>query len=1160
MAFNLQTEHIPRSLLDQVHTKDALITDEGVVIYAGPDFHFLPHDGTRSGFTIDSTTNIRPCNTEERERNNRWEIPKQKECLIISSKTGLTIQYKVVEIQSNHYYFSFTHQLSPKQEDFLSKKLLKNIHPTFDKSSFILESFNQFPAELGILDLQKRYIYLNKVAVPDEDLRQFLVEKTEYDYCELKKISPERAIRREQLLDRVIETHVSENWIEEQVETNGVIRSLSRTISPIFDKEQQLVALLGYGIDVTHEKNAEHLAKLNEKRFRSLFEQNMAGVFRTTEKGEILEANQAYLDIFGFESIEALRQYRSIDFYPSIEDRNTYLTRLKAEGSLKNFLLKNRRLDGTIITLLLNVSYRIIDELGYIEGTLIDISALQQANETLKEQKESLEQLAFFIDQTSDAISVADEDGNFVFLNKAAKDRLGIHELNTPQSNVFTIQPWFTSVDGWKKHIIDLKEMGELRMETAHMNFQTKEKTPVEISVIPREFNGKTFVITASRDITERLASQKLIAEKNKFVTDLTSAVNTSSLVSVTDEHGIILSVNENFSRISGYTEQELIGSNHNIVNSGFHTMEFWSGMYKTILAGNTWQGEIRNRKKNGNFYWLNTVIYPIKNEEGKPFQFMSIRQEITAAKENESIIKKQVNFQELVMRTSSKLINLDPEKLDDAIDTALREIGEFVDADRAYIFEYNLKKQTTSNLYEWCREGIDPQIETLQNIPFSEVPRWVETHFRGEIMDIPSVEALPESNFKHLLEIQDIKSLIAIPMMDGKTCTGFIGFDSVRDQHTFNETDKIILDLFSEMVVNINKRTQFIQAIEDANRRYVDINEGLEKIIAEKTAKNNELTQNMANQDKLAMIGEITAGITHDLNTPIGAIKVGTESIQYTLKHLFDSILAKCTLEQLHFACALEINPNVQMFIGGLQTMRETQAMHLLLEEQFPQLGNREEIASALVKARIQPHQSSVLSHILQAPDPLALIDLVYHIHSIRTFISTVLEAGDKAASVIKNLRFYLKEGDVQQKTNVRLYDNIKTVLNVFSHQLKHGIDLKFDIAEELIVMGYETKLYQLWSNLIKNAIDAIGDSGELRIEGHRTEGSIVVKISNTGQPIPKETQEKIFQKFFTTKGEKNGTGLGLSIVSKVVEEHHAKINVESNEEFTSFIVTFEA
>jgi PAS domain S-box-containing protein len=1130
-----------------------------MLVYCGPNFHFLDGKNRSQCLNIAAATWISSGEAMEENTASSWKIPDGTGCTLTDKESGCSVQYNVVPLSDDTFYFSFVKKVIERNTYFFNEARLKAIGPSLDKASFLLGAMDQFPAEIGLMNLQKEPIYLNKVAVPREEQRQHLLDQAKVPASDTADGVSEHYRLRENMLHRVINSHESVDWLEERIEPNGAIQNISKKLSPILDENHRLIALLEYGLDVTREKNVEHLAKLNEERFRSLFEQNMAGVFRTSETGEILEANKAYLDIFGFKSIDELRQYRSIDFYPSIDERNAYIDKLKQEGQLKNFLLKNRRLDGTIITLLLNVSYRLINGSGYIEGTLIDISALQQATEQLKEQTASLEQLAFFLDQSSDAIQVADDTGNFVFLNKAAKERLGIAELNSPTSNVFSIQTYFTPHEAWQKHFEDLKKMGELRMETTHINVLTREEIPVEIIVIPREFNGKTYLITTSRDISKRLASEQLMAERNKFVNDLTSVVNASSLVSLTDYEGTILSANPNFCRVSGYSEIELVGSNHRIINSGFHTKEFWAGMYKAIYSGNIWQGEIRNRAKNGKYYWVNTVIYPIKDKEGKPVQFMSIRQEITDAKENESIIQKQVYFQELVMRTSSKLINLNPEKLDEAINLALEEIGEFVNADRAYIFDYNLEKETTSNLYEWCRAGIEPQIDQLQNIPFSEVPLWIETHFRGEIMDIPSVEELAPGNFKDLLEMQEIKSLIAIPMMDGNSCTGFIGFDSVKEVHTFNETDKLILDLFSEMVVNINKRTQFIHAIEEANRRYLDINEGLEKIIAEKTAKNTELTQNMATQDKFAMIGEITAGITHDLNTPIGAIKVGTESIQYTLTHLFESILGKCSLEQLHFACSLSLDPTVQMFIGGLQTMRENQAMCNLLAAQFPELEMPGDIAQALVKARIQPHQIDVIQQLVHAPNPLPLIDLVYHVQSIRTFINTVLEASDKAASVIKNLRFYLKEGDVHQKTNVLLYNNIKTVLNVFSHQLKHGIDLEFMVPEDLVVLGYETKLYQLWSNLIKNAIDAIGEKGELRIHGKKEGNHVIVAVSNTGTPIPEELREKIFDKFFTTKGSKNGTGLGLSIVNKVVEEHHAKINLVSNEKTTSFIVTFE-
>jgi signal transduction histidine kinase len=96
------------------------------------------------------------------------------------------------------------------------------------------------------------------------------------------------------------------------------------------------------------------------------------------------------------------------------------------------------------------------------------------------------------------------------------------------------------------------------------------------------------------------------------------------------------------------------------------------------------------------------------------------------------------------------------------------------------------------------------------------------------------------------------------------------------------------------------------------------------------------------------------------------------------------------------------------------------------------------------------------------------------------------------------------------------------------------------------------------LWSNLIKNAIEEIGNAGQLIISAKKEEENIIVTFSNTGKMIPLDIQPRIFDKFFTTKSAKNGTGLGLSIVQKVVKDHGADINLSSNEQYTTFIVTF--
>jgi signal transduction histidine kinase len=359
-------------------------------------------------------------------------------------------------------------------------------------------------------------------------------------------------------------------------------------------------------------------------------------------------------------------------------------------------------------------------------------------------------------------------------------------------------------------------------------------------------------------------------------------------------------------------------------------------------------------------------------------------------------------------------------------------------------------------------------------------------------------------------------------------------------------------------MATDIRERIAFIKEIELANQRFADINEKLEISIAEKTSRNDELTERLANQDKLAMIGEITAGITHDLNTPIGAVKIGAESIRYSLENLFKSVIEKCTFEQLHYSCSRAVESNVKMFIGGLQVMRETKAFNEVLQQRYPDRTDLDSLASAFVKARILADEDTVIDYVMSGNNPMELLDLMYHIQSIRTFVDTVMEAGEKAASVIRNLRFYLKEGANLSKEHVNLHENIRTVLNVFNHQLKHGIDLNFEVPEDLEIIGYESKLYQLWSNLIKNAVDAIGSKGELIITGWKENGHLMVEIKNSGKMIPYEIRDKIFEKFFTTKAENNGTGLGLSIVSKVIEDHGAQIKLNSDEHYTSFLVTF--
>ncbi|MFY7861799.1 MAG: CHASE3 domain-containing protein [Chitinophagales bacterium] len=182
-----------------------------------------------------------------------------------------------------------------------------------------------------------------------------------------------------------------------------------------------------------------------------------------------------------------------------------------------------------------------------------------------------------------------------------------------------------------KTEEIDKRE-SELVIANRELLFQNdeKEKRASELEIINQDLN----------------LSERQLKDSFNDLSKYQDAFDETSIIAITDQNGIIRKANANFCKISRYSEQELIGQDHRMINSGYHPKEYIKQMWQTISVGNIWKGELKNRAKDGSFYWVDTTIVPFLNDQGKPYQYLAIRVDITNRKE--SVEKLESAYKEL--------------------------------------------------------------------------------------------------------------------------------------------------------------------------------------------------------------------------------------------------------------------------------------------------------------------------------------------------------------------------------------------------------------------------------------------------------------------------------------------------------------------------------
>lgn len=360
---------------------------------------------------------------------------------------------------------------------------------------------------------------------------------------------------------------------------------------------------------------------------------------------------------------------------------------------------------------------------------------------------------------------------------------------------------------------------------------------------------GLVGLLGVSRDITARKTAEESLRTSDANLASLFSSMR--DLLFILDYEGRILCVNQVVLDVLGYAEDELVWQSVAVV----HPSELRAkagATFQRMLARQQLQCDIPLMTKAGAQIPVDTQV-SFGQWNGKEALF-GISRDVTERTHAEQAFRRLNQIQRQLMRLATEFVNVPVDRQNDAIQQALATIGELINADRAYLFDYDFAGGVMCNTNEWCASGVAPQIHELQQVPVDLFPAWVEAHRRGESVHVPRVDALPHGEpLWQILAPQGIQSLITLPLMSPNGCLGFVGFDAVRHERQWGSDEVSLLRVLAELFANFSMRRMMEQRL-----RHVSEERGmlLDTMDAQVYYLTNEDTYGLVNRAHAEFLG----------------------------------------------------------------------------------------------------------------------------------------------------------------------------------------------------------------------------------------------------------------------------------------------------------------
>ncbi len=635
-------------------------------------------------------------------------------------------------------------------------------------------------------------------------------------------------------------------------------------------------------------------------------------------------------------------------------------------------------------------------------------------------------------------------------------------------------------------------------------------------------------------------------------------------------ENFIVREMNKAGLVICEVTRKNLIGKNLSDVFPSVDEFGFIDALRRVWKSGKPERTPTALYQDDRVYGWTEMYIYKLPSEK-----IVAIFESQTKLIEVEQNFKKKVEFEKTLSTISTRFVN--PDNIDEAINSSLKDIGILSQASRSYIFIFSDDKVTMSNTHEWVNKGVSSQLAQLQDLPIEFFSWSINKIKKGEDLNIENVEELPPeaSSEKEEFLRENIKSLIILPIEIGEKISGFIGFDNVKAQEKWNKDDLNLLKITSDIIGNALKRKK-------TERELEKLNEELKNIV---NIRNKELLK--SENEKSVILESISEHIVFQTldNTILWVNKAAADSVNSTPEQLIGrkcyQIWNKCEepCEGCPIVKSLKSNqpetsemhtPDDRFWIVAGYPVRDKYNNITAVVEVTREI-TREKIAEQKLieseeKFRKAYYQANLyrdifahdINNILQNISSSVELSSIYlnnpeKLHTIKELFEIVDEQVNRAKKLISNIRkiteideseIFLEKIDVNRVLN----NAIEFLESSFQTR---NINIQFSTPTKRNYVYANTLLLDVFENILINTVRHNNKSKieiiiDISKEQKEDKNYVKMEFKDNGVGISDYRKKSIFERGTQKSRKSKGMGLGLSLVKKIIDIYHGDIWVE--------------